>query len=55
MKEFEYDINAVVGRLSAKIANLEAEIAHEQAKNEALVGLINESVNKEEEEVIDGA
>lgn len=48
MKEFEYDVNSVVGRLSAKIANLEAELAHEQAKNEALINLMNEG-NKDAE------
>lgn len=35
MKEISYDINAVTGRLSARIANLELALAHEQASRES--------------------
>ncbi len=47
METFEYDVNSVVGRLGTRIANLEIELAHEQAKNEKLVSMLN----KDEEEV----
>lgn len=43
METFEYDINSVVGRLGSKIANLEIELAHEQAKNEALIAMLNKN------------
>lgn len=46
MKGFEYDINAVTGRLSAKIANLELQLAHVQAINEAYVKRIEELEEK---------
>lgn len=42
MKEVTYNINAVTGRLSAKIANLEMQLAHEQALNEAYAKRIEE-------------
>lgn len=46
MKEVEYDINAVTGRLGAKIANLELQLAHVQAINEAYVKRIEELEEK---------
>lgn len=50
MKEIKYDINAVIGRLSAKIANLEAQLAYEQTVNEAYAKRIQELESKNEEE-----
>lgn len=38
----KYDINAVTGRLSAKIANLEVALAHEQAAKEAYIKRVEE-------------
>lgn len=35
MNEVTYDISAVTGRLSAKIANLEVQLAHEQSAKDA--------------------
>ncbi len=43
METFEYDINSVIGRLGTKIANLEIELANEQAKNEALIAMLNKN------------
>lgn len=42
MKEIKYDINQVVGRLASKIANLEMQLAHSQALNEAYEQELNE-------------
>jgi hypothetical protein len=46
MKEVQYDLNIVIGHLSAKIANLEAQLAHAQAINEAYVKRIEELESK---------
>lgn len=42
MKEIQYDLNVVIGHLSAKIANLEAQLAHAQAINDAYAKRIEE-------------
>lgn len=49
LKEIQFDINAVTGRLSAKIANLELQIAHLEAVNEAYVNRIKELEQKLED------
>ena len=49
MKEIQYDLNVVIGHLSAKIANLETQLAHMTAINEAYTKKINE-LEKELEE-----
>lgn len=46
MKEIQYDINVVIGHLGAKIANLETELAHMTAINEAYAKKINELEEK---------
>lgn len=43
----EYDVNAVIGKLAAKIANLEAQLAVTQAVNDAYAIRIQEFENKE--------
>jgi len=42
VKEIKYDINSVTGRLSAKIANLELQLAHEQSAKEAYMKRVEE-------------
>lgn len=49
MKEIQYDLNVVIGHLSAKIANLETQLAHMTAINEAYAKKINELEEKLEE------
>lgn len=46
MAEIKYDLNVVIGHLSAKIANLEAQLAHAQAINEAYLKRIEELESK---------
>lgn len=43
-----YDINSVVSKLCIKIANLEAQLAHTQAANEAYQSRIKELEEEEE-------
>lgn len=45
-----YNIEQVTGRLSAKIANLEVKLAHEQAAKEAYMKRVEELENAEEVE-----
>ena len=40
------DANQVIGRLASKIANLEMQLAHSQALNEAYAKKINELEEK---------
>lgn len=42
MKELKYNLNDVIGKLAAKIANLEIQLAHAQAANEAYLKRIKE-------------
>ncbi len=42
MEEVKYEISSVTGRLSAKIANLEVQLAHTQAANEAYAARVQE-------------
>ena len=42
MSDIQYDLNAVISRLSAKIANLETQLAYVQAANEAYAKRIEE-------------
>ena len=42
MSEIKYDVNQVVGRLASKIANLEMQLAHSQAMNQAYEQELNE-------------
>ena len=49
MKEIQYDLNVVIGHLSAKIANLETQLAHMTAINEVYAQKINELEAKLEE------
>jgi len=44
------DINQVIGRLSAKIANLETQLAHAQALNDVYAEKIKELEGKLKEE-----
>ncbi len=46
MAEVTYNINDVTGRLSAKIANLEVQLAHEQAAKEAYHNRVKELEDK---------
>ena len=48
MKEIQFDINAVTSRLSAKIANLELQLAHAQAVNDAYAKKLQELEEKKE-------
>lgn len=41
-KDVTYNLNDVIGRLSAKIANLEVKLAHEQAAKEAYMQRVEE-------------
>ena len=49
MKEIQYDLNAVIRHLGTRIANLETQLAHMTAINEAYVKKINELEKKLEE------
>lgn len=42
MEEISYNINDVVNRLGAKVANLEVQLAHEQTANEAYAARVQE-------------
>lgn len=42
MEEVKYDISSVTGRLSARIANLEVQLAHAHAANEAYAARVQE-------------
>lgn len=42
MKEVKYDISSVTGRLSARIANLEVQLAHESAAKDAYAARVQE-------------
>ena len=46
MAEIKYDLNKVIGNLSAKIANLETQLAHMTVINEAYAQKINELEEK---------
>lgn len=46
MKEVTCDIEQVTGRLGAKIANLEIQLAHEQATREAYMKRVKELEQK---------
>ena len=54
MKEIQYDLNVVIGHLSAKIANLETQLAHMTAINEAYAKKINELEEKLKENITGG-
>lgn len=41
-KEVKYDISSVTGRLSARIANLEVQLAHESAAKDAYAARVQE-------------
>lgn len=42
MKEVTYNIKSVTAKLSAKIANLEVQLAHEQSAKEAYMKRVEE-------------
>ena len=42
MSEVTYNISEVTGKLSAKIANLEVQLAHEQSAKEAYVKRVSD-------------
>lgn len=42
MKDITYSMEGVAGRLSAKIANLELELAHEREAKHAYMNRVNE-------------
>ena len=50
MKEIQYDVNVVIRHLSAKIANLEVQLAYVQAANEAYEKRIEELEGKLKEQ-----
>jgi len=48
LKEIEYDVNQVIGRLASKIANLEMALAHSQALNQAYEAELQKLKGKED-------
>lgn len=42
MKEVSYNLTDVIGRLSARIANLETDLAHESAAKDAFAKRVKE-------------
>lgn len=46
MKEVSYNLTDVIGRLSARIANLETDLAHESAAKDAFAKRVKELENE---------